>query len=174
MCTHHVQTQRRYGEPLLQPCYLSRFTHPPRCQTWPTDPHTQGRLPHTEPERASRVYTQRGVRDKGSTSINAHANSFLHTYGPQWGPSPRCPAEHTCCDSTPWASHSAKAPRPRTQSVCPEHASQRTEALGTRTLPPWSDCALQPPPRTDAPLSLYLREGGKFTCQYDKRLNVTK
>lgn len=33
---------------------------------------------------------------------------------------------------------------------------------------------LSSPHRTLMPLSLYLREGGKFTCQYDKRLNVTK
>ena len=52
--------------------------------------------------------------------------------------------------------HSAKAPKPRTQSVCPARLLQCTQAMYTRTQPPWSDCTYQPHHHPLTPRSPFL------------------
>ena len=154
----------------MQSLYANHAAHPDgcthrRCWTWHTDLHTRRRPPRTEPESASRVHTQPGLhehRDKGRTSQDKYSRRLLPTHASSTVGSPhiRPPAGHTCHDSTPLGPHSAKAPKPYTQSVCAACLLQCTQAMYTRTQPPWSDCTHQPPPPTAAMPSLpALREG---------------
>lgn len=86
---------------------------------------------------------------EGPHRINTRADSLLHTPHPQWeAPVLGPPLDTRVTILPPLVLHFAKASKPCTQSVCPARLLQCTQAMYTRTRPPWSDCAHQPPPLT--------------------------